>query len=194
MAKVAEQKSTVTCKVTTVSSTEGAEGVHEGDGVRESEDIPRKEETKPKTSSAKTYSKVSEKVVTITTHSSNGGPATPISERLSPQVKIIPVSPNYGSPGPVPTEEKDVLITVKGAETPSPTKATVGTVRTMVAVSPSEEMGEAKKPEVKLQVDVARGSSLVELELPIPAPRYFTKTSPTARAVVWHRQHDRLST
>ncbi|XP_048884961.1 band 4.1-like protein 3 isoform X1 [Brienomyrus brachyistius] len=189
VAKVAEQKSTVTCKVTTVSSTEGAEGVHKGGDVRESEDIPQKEETKPKTSSsAKTYSKVSEKVVTITTRSSNGGPATPTSERLSPQVKIIPVSPNYGTPGPAPTEEKDVLITVKGAETPSPTKATVGTVRTMVAVSPSEEMGEAKRPEVKLQVDVAqkekaRGSSLVELELPIPAPRYFTKTSPTARAV-----------
>ncbi|KAI1888955.1 hypothetical protein AGOR_G00174080 [Albula goreensis] len=203
--KVAEKKNIVNYKIVAVTST-AADGEHRGSEIRTFKDIRNEmkmneEEIKQKTYTlGKSYDTMSGKIVTMTTRAKDGEKPTQLSQQeqkrtadqLSSAVKIIPVSTEYEILESAAEDGKGTLVTIKEADTPSPSETTIGTVRTVVAIRSSEEIGQARRPEVRLQKDamaqrdkaLASAKSPAGLRLTTATAHYVTKTSPTSRAVV----------
>ncbi|KAG7488687.1 hypothetical protein MATL_G00036990 [Megalops atlanticus] len=195
--KVAERKNVVSYKIVAVTSSV-ADGACRGGEFKAFEDVhcemkSKEEELKQKTYTlGKSYDTMSGKIVTMTTRSREGeNPAQLYTRELKrtadgclPPMKIIPVSAEYEILESPTEDGKGTLVTIKEAETPSPSEATMGTVRTVVAIRSSDEIGQARRPEVKLQKSVAqKDKATCPADLRVATAHYVTKTSPTSRVV-----------
>ncbi|XP_035270915.1 band 4.1-like protein 3a isoform X2 [Anguilla anguilla] len=201
--KVAEKKNVVNYKIVAVTSTT-LDGELKGSEFKTFKDFrneikSKEEEMKQKPYTlGKSYDTMSGKIVTMTARAKDCDKPVQLypqekrmSDRAPPAVKIIPVSAEYEMLESAVEDGKGTLVTIKEAETPSPSEATVGTVRTVMAIGSSEEIGQARRPEVRLQKDsVAQGDKVLAstksptgLRLTTGTAHYVTKTSPTSRAV-----------
>ncbi|KAI4895309.1 hypothetical protein NFI96_011149 [Prochilodus magdalenae] len=161
----------------------------------------------------KSYDTTSGKIISVTTDSELPSPSLTAEKRkLSDQttaaaVKIIPVSAEHEAAALIATEAVTApVITIKEARTPSPSEATEGIVRTVLAIRSSEEIGETKRAEMRLLTDPSlregapptprspiRSPLRSPLKSPLRSPAkasmdlspgpssYLTKASPTAR-------------
>ncbi|XP_061093632.1 band 4.1-like protein 3a isoform X3 [Conger conger] len=198
--KVTEKKNVVNYKIVSVTST-AVDGEHKGTEYKTYKDFrneikSKQEEMKQKPYTlGKSYDTMSGKIVTMTARTKDCDKPVQLypqekrmADRPRPAVKIIPVSADYEMLESAAEDGKGTLVTIKEAETPSPSEATVGTVRTVMAISSGEEIGRARKPEVRLQKDSVEGfkdltSTKSPTGLRLTTAHYVTKTSPTSRAV-----------
>lgn len=206
-----EKKNIVSHKLVGITSTVTADEALGDIALKPAEGTV--EEAAAKREVGKSYDTTSGKIVAVTSETDLPSPSLTEKKKdhiSTATVKIIPVSPEYEAAAFSATEVTTApVITIKEARTPSPTEPSEGVVRTVVAIRSSEEIGEAKRAELRLLTDPSlrggappsprsplRSPLRSQLKSPLRSPAkspmdlspgpssYLSKTSPTARVVV----------